>query len=103
MWELTDMLHASWLVTGRRISRGVPRGYAPWSQGGGLWPAREGEAGYFEGIWATVGRGKVKLFPLRVDLGRLTDTSRWNSFPRGRQATVLWMKLAAMGFQVATL
>jgi hypothetical protein len=49
---------------------GVPRGYAPWPQGGGFCPAREGEAESLDGIEATVGRGKAKLFPLRVDLWR---------------------------------
>jgi hypothetical protein len=38
-----------------------------WSQGGGLCPAREGEAESLDGIEATVGRGKAKLFPFRVD------------------------------------
>jgi hypothetical protein len=39
----------------------------PWSQGTGSRPAREGEAGSLDGIEASVGRGKAKLFPLRVD------------------------------------
>jgi hypothetical protein len=39
----------------------------PWSQGAGSCPAREGEAGSLDGIEATVGRGKAKLFSLRVD------------------------------------
>jgi hypothetical protein len=29
---------------GGKISRGIQGGVAPWSEGGGLWPAREGEA-----------------------------------------------------------
>jgi hypothetical protein len=40
---------------------------APWSQGGGFCPAREGEAGSLDGVEAPVGRGKAKLFPLRVE------------------------------------
>jgi hypothetical protein len=31
--------------------------------------AREGEAGSLDGIEATIGRGKAKLFPLRVVAG----------------------------------
>jgi hypothetical protein len=46
---------------------GSKGGMTPWSQGTGSTPAREGEAGSLDGIEATVGRGKAKLFPLRVD------------------------------------
>jgi molybdopterin-guanine dinucleotide biosynthesis protein MobB len=55
---MTDLLHAPWLATGKQISRGFQGGVPPWSQG---------EAGSLDGIEATVGRGKAKLFPLRVD------------------------------------
>jgi hypothetical protein len=66
---ITDLLHAPWLATGKQISRGFQGGVPPWSQRAGSCPAREGEAGSLDGIEATVGRGKAKLFPLRVDLG----------------------------------
>jgi hypothetical protein len=52
---------------GETNQSGDPRGMAPWSQDGGSYPAREGEAGSLDGMEATVGRGKAKLFPLRDD------------------------------------
>jgi hypothetical protein len=63
----TDFSHAPWLATGKQISRGFQGGMAPWSQGAGSCPAREEEAGSLDGVEATVGRGKAKLFSLRVD------------------------------------
>jgi hypothetical protein len=71
--ELTDLSHALWHVMGKQISRGFQGGVAPWSQGGGLGPARDGEAGSLDGIEASVGRGKAKLFPLRVGCLRRID------------------------------
>jgi hypothetical protein len=64
---MTDLLYAPWLATGKQTSRGFQGGVLPWSQGADSCPAREGEAGSVDGIEATVGRGKAKLFPLRVD------------------------------------
>ena len=66
--HLTDLSHAPWRATGTQISQGFQGGMSPWSQGAGSCPAREGEAGSLDGIEATVGRGKAKLFPLRVDI-----------------------------------
>jgi hypothetical protein len=77
---LTDLLHARWLATGGQISRGIQGGMAPWSQGGGWCPAREGEAGSLDAIEATVGRGKAKLFPLRVDFLVSMFYVSWGSF-----------------------
>jgi len=40
-----------------------------WSQGRPFGTAREGEAESLDGIEASVGRGKAKLFPLQVSVG----------------------------------
>jgi hypothetical protein len=65
--SLTDLSHAPSLATVKQISRGFQGDMPPWSQGAGSCPAREGQAGNLDGIGATVGGGKAKLFPLRVD------------------------------------
>jgi hypothetical protein len=71
------LLHAPCFATGEQISRGFQGGVPPWSQGAGSCPAREGEAGSLDGIEATVGRGKAKLFPLRVDFEMYQRPKIW--------------------------
>jgi hypothetical protein len=64
---LTDLLHARWLVTGGTNQSGDPRGYGPLVAGRGLMPRPRRGGREPRRSEATVGRGKAKLFPLRVD------------------------------------